>query len=148
MASKPMTPEWEAQIVADLNSNLRIIEIANKHRIGKKRVQEIREKHGISVNRLKTGKLPNRPMTPEWEAEIAADLRSGMLIDEIIDKHRIGYAKVADVQRKYGLFRQKGRLRNDEEDIAFLWWWCEEWDKARVRVLNALHAPPERLVIR
>lgn len=135
MASRPMTPEWEAEIIADLLSGMRIIDIAEKHSIGKRRVMGIRDRNHIKCRSKQSQYAKTQLMTPEWEAEIAADLRSGMKIDTIMVKHHIGYNRLAEIQCKYNLFRQSGK-RAAQEEAEFWNKFPTMWDEARFRIIG------------
>lgn len=136
MVSRPMTPEWEAEIVEGLKSTMRIIDIATKHCIGKRRVMEIRDRHGLKNMRKHGREKPQyRAMTEEWEKAIVEDLRNNMRITDITVKHHIGYDRVADIQTRYGLFRHKGR-RAVQDEMEFYDRFPALWDEARFRILN------------
>lgn len=132
----PMTPEWEAQIVADLQSGMRIIDVAMKHEIGKRRVMNIRNKHGIERKGHGPGRYACQKMTPELEARIVADLRSGVILSDIQKRHHVGYERVADIQSKYDLWRGRGEYERDE-DVD---WekYAPIWDRVRIVVLKAM----------
>lgn len=61
-------------------------------------------------------------MTPEWEKEICDDLRSGMPVREILEKHEIGGRRLQKIQIRNGLLRgpaaQKKRDAKIELELA------------------------------
>lgn len=71
---REMTPEWEAEIVADLKSGMKINDITSKHHIGKPRLDQIKYRNGIVRERVSPAKrrryrtvkpMPQVPLTEE-----------------------------------------------------------------------------------
>ena len=58
-----------------------------------------------------------KKMTPEWEAEICADLRAGMSTRAILEKHQIGGRRLQKIQTKNGLLRGAANQKRREDAI-------------------------------
>lgn len=127
-----ISPELEEQIVADLKGGMYVMDAAKKYEIGRFRISKIRDKHDIPRN----GSWRVGRMTNERRDKIIADLKAGMHVKDIIQKHHLGYTALADIQAEYGLYRHQGK--NDEltpEDWEEL---APKWDSVRVIVLAGL----------
>lgn len=141
MACKSMTPEWEAEIIADFNSGMRLIDIATKHHIGKRRVMDIRDRHGlVRPKGCRKERSDFREMTAEWEDEIVCDLIDGMRVTDIIKKHHISYDRLANIQSKHSLFRQRGKQKRNEDELDMAFWeeFAPQWERTRIVVLGLL----------
>lgn len=139
-----MTPEWEAQICADLRGGMRVIDVAEKHHIGKRRVMSIRDMNGIPHQKSHGGKghrkirVIDTSIPPEREAAIVKDLEAGVKLLEIMKTHHIGYDKLAEVQSKHDLFRQQKKQDANKANAIDWKIYGPKWDRVRFKVLRLL----------
>lgn len=85
-----------------------------------------------------------KEMTPEWEAEICADLRAGMPTRAILEKHEIGGRRLQKIQVRNNLLRgpeiekrreekmekELSRISKPTEDEIFWREFPKRWDEA------------------
>lgn len=95
-----MNAEQMALIAADYAAGVRVQDIRTKYRASSEAVRKALQAHGI-----KSRGYGFTPQRPERLEAIAADLRAGMLVDDIRSKHKCGSEEVARAKRIYGIKR-------------------------------------------
>lgn len=95
-----MHTERAAAIAADYKAGVKVSEIRRKHRVSSEAVRSVLVAHGI-----KSRGYGFKPDNPERLAAIAADLQSGMLLNDVRRKHKCGSEEVARAKRVHGVKR-------------------------------------------